>query len=410
MERDENPFVPGFGAVPPALTGREREFADLESALRRVARGFYERPRVITGDRGLGKTSILTELAASARERHDVWTVDVEATRVGDVFVPMLRQLHAALRAYDFDARVGDLTARALAAITAFGLRHAGIELSLDLAERSDRRAGTGDLATDLGTVLEDVGRLALEAGAAVLLTIDEIQSMPATHLGPLFAALQQSARIETEPGRHLPVLVVVAGLPHAIATMRKAAATYVERMREHPLELLTDAAAAEALIIPFEERAVAVDPVALQSLVRTGGGYPYLIQLLGYEAWNAAADGTGALDTAVAEVAADRAMSELRRVYESRLETVPETELRYLLAVAALAEGDRRSQSIAAALGGRAAEWAWARSRLIDRGLLRPAGHGRVTFALPGIGEHLREHYPGRATDRGPGTSRSDT
>lgn len=394
MERDENPFVPGFGAVPPALTGREREFADLESALRRVARGFYERPRVITGDRGLGKTSILTELAASARERHDVWTVDVEATRVGDVFVPMLRQLHAALRAYDFDARVGDLTARALAAITAFGLRHAGIELSLDLAERSDRRAGTGDLATDLGTVLEDVGRLALEAGAAVLLTIDEIQSMPATHLGPLFAALQQSARIETEPGRHLPVLVVVAGLPHAIATMRKAAATYVERMREHPLELLTDAAAAEALIIPFEERAVAVDPVALQSLVRTGGSVPGFVP--------------EQLDQV--RVAADRAMSELRRVYESRLETVPETELRYLLAVAALAEGDRRSQSIAAALGGRAAEWAWARSRLIDRGLLRPAGHGRVTFALPGIGEHLREHYPGRATDRGPGTSRSDT
>jgi hypothetical protein len=115
----------------------------------------------------------------------------------------------------------------------------------------------------------------------------------------------------------------------------------------------------------------------------------------MGYETWNAAATaGASDLDAnaAAAGVAAGRREASL--VYRSRLAEVPDAERRYLQAVAQTT-GERTSSSIAAELDGTASQWAWARARLIERGLLRPDGYGRVAFALPGLEEHLRGERP---------------
>ena len=61
---DANPYVPGFGVVPPALAGRESTFVDLDTAVRRARSGSYEQPRLLTGDRGMGKTAVLAEFHA----------------------------------------------------------------------------------------------------------------------------------------------------------------------------------------------------------------------------------------------------------------------------------------------------------------------------------------------------------
>lgn len=387
--RDDNPYVPGFGVIPPALAGREAEFADLEAALRRVRRGIYEQPRLVTGDRGMGKTAVLAELIAASRER-GVWIVDVEASRTGDAGVPLLRQLQSNLLAHNTDERIGSYARQALAVLSAFGLKHGGTELALQI-EPSPTAGGSGDLGTDLGDALVAVAVTAAQAGTAILLSVDEIHAMPAAQMAPLFTALQRVARHETRPGSVLPVLAVVAGLPHARAAMRAASSTYAERVREHDLSLLSDAAATEALTVPAREHGVDVTAAALAELLPAVGGYPYFLQLMGYEAWNAAATAGGDAITAASArkgVAAGR--REAARVYESRLAEVPDTERRYLQAVADL-QGERTSSAVAAALGGTAAQWAWARGRLVDRGLLRPDGWGRVAFALPGLQEHLR-------------------
>ncbi|MCQ9165098.1 hypothetical protein [Arthrobacter sp. STN4] len=36
-------------------------------------------------------------------------------------------------------------------------------------------------------------------------------------------------------------------------------------------------------------------------------------------------------------------------------------------------------------------------RTRLLDAGLIEPAGHGRVAFAIPGLHEYLRTRPPAR-------------
>jgi hypothetical protein len=211
--------------------------------------------------------------------------------------------------------------------------------------------------------------------------------------MAPLFVALQRLARYETAPGRLLPILAGVAGLPGSRAVMRRASSTYAERVREHELGLLGEGAATEALTVPAEQRGVRYEPEALAPVVEATGGYPFFVQLMGYETWNAAAE-RGARSVVNAEDAAAgvaRARLEAARLYESRLDEVPDTERRYLDAAAGLEEGERRSAEVAAALGGTSEEWAWARQRLIELGLLRPAGRGRIAFALPGLADYLR-------------------
>ena len=63
-----NPFTPGYGIIPAVFAGRQAEFADFEGVvLRRVAQGTYEPARMLTGDRGMGKTALLKQFEAEAR-------------------------------------------------------------------------------------------------------------------------------------------------------------------------------------------------------------------------------------------------------------------------------------------------------------------------------------------------------
>lgn len=259
--------------IPPALAGREPEFADLESAVRRVRRGYYEQPRLLSGDRGMGKTAVLAELLTTARAQ-GCWVVDVEAGAHSDVIVPLLRELHRKLMDHDLDARVGEYARQALAILTALGLKHRELELSVDIT--ADRmRGGTGDLATGLSDALVAAAIAASHAQTAILLSVDEIHALPAAQMGPLSTALQRVARHETRPGSVLPVLTLVAGLPHARAAMWAASSTYAERIREHELGLLSDAAAAEALLIPTAERGTPLSSEALQRLLPRSAATP---------------------------------------------------------------------------------------------------------------------------------------
>jgi hypothetical protein len=184
LATETNPYVPGFGVVPPALAGREPEFADLEAALERVRRGIYEQPRLLSGDRGMGKTAVLAELATHSRQGGG-WSIDVEASRTGDVLAHLLREMRTLLWDYDRDRRVGEYARRALAVLSSFALTHAGVRLRVDVGA-AQGRADTGDLATDLGDVLIAVGETAAQAQSALLVTIDEIQAMPAAQMGPV--------------------------------------------------------------------------------------------------------------------------------------------------------------------------------------------------------------------------------
>src|ERR1043165_8809101 len=81
MDPALNPYTPGAGTRPRALVGREPELRSLDVLLTRLGNGLPDRGLVLCGLRGMGKTVLLREMAAHARERD--WRVSFIEARAG---------------------------------------------------------------------------------------------------------------------------------------------------------------------------------------------------------------------------------------------------------------------------------------------------------------------------------------
>lgn len=69
MDAKINPYTPGAGTRPPALTGRDRQLEQFELLLDRLQIGRSERSMLINGLRGVGKTVLLNTFKDMAQER-----------------------------------------------------------------------------------------------------------------------------------------------------------------------------------------------------------------------------------------------------------------------------------------------------------------------------------------------------
>lgn len=385
MDPVNNPYTPGFGMIPPVLAGRDGVFADLAVLLKRAQLGRYDRPRLITGDRGYGKTVLVTELAVQAQSGGltgvEALVVQVEAVAnlalVDQLLVSMRDQLHR----FSLNERVGEYARRGLAMLGAVSTRWGGQQLTLDV--EPDLARG-GDLVTDLTELLSDLDRVAREDDRAVLIAIDEVQQADATTFGAFAAALQALTRRAADP-RDAPRLgVVLTGLPDARRHLRAAAGTYfADRIRSIELGPLDEAAAMEALDGPALELGIRWESDALDHAVKAADGYPYALQLVGESTWAAA---TGdSIDLAAVRRGARAAAAELASLFAARWQELPPSERDYLEAFVAVPADQRSASAVAAELGRPANEVATFRSRLVhERRLLRENDLGDLVFTLP--------------------------
>ena len=68
MDPTTNPFAPGAGSAPPALTGRDEVIRSAEIALQRIRDGRSEKSQFLLGLRGVGKTVLLNHIGHRAEE------------------------------------------------------------------------------------------------------------------------------------------------------------------------------------------------------------------------------------------------------------------------------------------------------------------------------------------------------
>ena len=69
MDARANPYAPGAGTKPPALTGRDAEIEAFIVVLERLARGVPGQSMIVKGLRGVGKTVLLNTFEDLAVER-----------------------------------------------------------------------------------------------------------------------------------------------------------------------------------------------------------------------------------------------------------------------------------------------------------------------------------------------------
>jgi hypothetical protein len=390
-----NPYAPGAGQRPPELAGRDRELAQFDVVLERVARGRPERSLVLTGLRGVGKTVLLNALRSQAINR--LWgTGKIEARPDQSIRRPLASALHMAVRELTPRHRDPEQVDRFLGVLKAFAMR--SVPESGKLRDRwqpgvdvpaATGRADTGDIEVDLVELLVDAADVARDVGVGIALFVDEMQDIPPTDVSALCAACHELSQ------QALPLVVVGAGLPHLPAVL-SASKSYSERLfRYVRIDKLDRVAADLALVAPAAEEGVEYAAAALDALYEVTEGYPYFVQAYGKVTWDNAPHSPVSRDDVY--VAAPEAEAELAvGFFGSRYERATPAERDYLRAMAGLSgetDGSVPTAAVADHLGRKPSSLSPARDSLMKKGLVYSAERGTIAFTVPHFGSYLRKH-----------------
>jgi hypothetical protein len=387
-----NPYAPGAGQRPPELAGRDRELAQFDVVLERIARGRPERSLVLTGLRGVGKTVLLNALRSQAIGR--LWgTGKIEARPDQSLRRPVTAALHMAVRELAPRHRAPERLDDFLAILKAFALRsnptggkirdrwQPGIDIPA-----VQGRADSGDIEIDLVELFTDAASVATDVGVGIALFIDEMQDLEPDDVSAICAACHELSQTGA------PLIVVGAGLPH-LPSVLSASKSYSERLfRYLRIDRLDRPSADHALLAPAEREEVTFTSDALDALYAAADGYPYFVQAYGKVTWDVAP--TSPVTAQDVRVAAPEAESELAvGFFGSRYERATPAEREYMRAMASLADGAApvNTSDVAVSLGRKPSSLSPARDSLIKKGLIYSAERGTIAFTVPHFGRYLR-------------------
>lgn len=393
MDPIRNPYAPGAGQRPPELAGRDRELAQFEVTLERVAAGRPERSMVLSGLRGVGKTVLLNALRSQAVKR--AWgTGKLEARPDQSVRLPIAQATHAAVREVAHRHRDPDRVDEVAGVLKAFALKtdlkdRKGVRWQPPTDVPATRgRADSGDLELDLVELFTDVAELGRDLGVGIGLFVDEMQDVAPPELAAVCGAVHEISQ------QGSPLVVVGAGLPH-LPVVLSASKSYAERLfRYAAVDRLPREMADRAWLVPAATEGAEFEPEALDELYALTDGYPYFVQAYGKVTWDVAVGSPIRPDDVRA--AAPEAEAELAvGFFGARYDRATPAERDYMRTMADLGadQGADRvtTADIAKSLGRRPQSLSPARDGLIKKGLVYSAERGSVAFTVPHFGQFLR-------------------
>ncbi len=379
MDPIRNPYTPGAGTPPPELAGRDTLREQVRIALERNRIGRPAKSVLMVGLRGVGKTVLLDRMRDDA-EGAGIQTLRIEAPERRSLPAMLAPELRRALLRLSHNARATDLARRALRGLAGFArvlrVKYQDIEVGIDV-EPEPGLADNGDLERDLQDLLEASGRAAREGGTSLALFVDELQYVEEDEAAALIVALHRTSQ------RHLPVVLVGAGLPQLRGRIGKAK-SYAERLFDiTEIGSLTPDAARLAIAKPAEAEGVCFDEPALQRLIEQTQCYPYFLQEWGKHAWDAAE--RSPITVADVERGSEVAIADLdASFFRVRFDRLTPAEKQYMRAMAELGSGPHRSGAIARVLGREVQSLAPIRSHLIEKGMVWSPNHGDTAFTVP--------------------------
>ena len=363
-----NPFHPSFGVSPPLLVGRAGFLETFAEALE-DGPGSPGRATLYTGARGTGKTVMLNAVEDMARARG--WLVVSETATPG--FVDRIVQQHLPQMLRDFDPTAVQRRLKGLTAPLNVG------RVDWDTVEKHVVAAG---LRTQLQTLTDQLAT----HGSGVLITLDEIHRKSIGELRELATTVQHAFR----EGRE--VAFVGAGLASSVSdVVNDDVLTFLRRADRHSLGPVPRAEAEQGLRGPIEDSGRQVGDAALAILVDGAGGYPFLLQLVGAQAWRLRPEARD-----INEADATEGVARARRrlgvlVHQPALASLSDVDRSFLTAMT-LDHGPSRVADIQRRLGVDANYASQYRLRLIASELIQSTGFGYVDFTLPYLREYLRE------------------
>lgn len=225
--------------------------------------------------------------------------------------------------------------------------------------------------------------------GNGLLITLDEVQDAELDEVRTLSIAIQQVI------GEDLDIAFVFAGLPSKIESIINGKTlTFLRRALPFDLKAVAVTEVSYSLEETIEASGMELQPGIAGQLAEATQGYPFMIQLVGYYAWQLA---RRAHTPIIGEEEAERGIATARErfcamVIEPALQRIPPTCIAYLLSMASLGQTSSTSM-VADALNKTPQQVSSVRSRLLRESIIEAPSYGKVSFAIPYMRDYLYEH-----------------
>ena len=389
MNKLSNPFTPGAGFLPPELAGREQVIEDGRVVAARTKLLRAERGLMLIGSRGVGKTSLLKWLAEDARQT-GVIPVVVEIQNDSQGIEELSSKMKDALHALDYVSKAKTGVRESFAVLGNF-IRKFAVKIG-PVGVEVETCAGlgeSGNIESDLSSVLLTAARAAKSSGTAIGLYIDELQNMQLATLSGIIVALHQAAQ------ELLPLYLIGSGLPTVRGLVAKSK-TYAERMFNYEeIGALDASASSDAIRKPMKAMNVDIEDRALSAIFKMSGGYPFFLQECGYQVWQAVEKSpvTARDVRAVADLILERLD---RNFFAVRLDRISELERTFLRVMADVPGPETKPLAdVARGMGRSVNSLSMLRRSLIRKGVLYSAEVGTVSYTVPLFGAYMRRVLP---------------
>ena len=291
----QNPFRPGAGHPPPYLAGREEE---RKKFLKFLEQDVIMENMILTGLRGTGKTVLLDSFKPLAIAEGWKWSgTDLsESASISEDNI--VKRLLTDLSVVASTITVGKEEFRHIGFVDS--TESVELKLNYDILHRAYEQT-PGLVSDKLKSVLELAWKFIEQSGArGLVFAYDEAQNLsdqapkeqfPLSILLEVFQSLQKKG---------CRLLLVLTGLPTLFPELVKAR-TYSERMF-HVVVLgrLSEEASKDAILKPIEDTncPVKLTSESVKIIAGLSGGYPYFIQFICKEVYDAVIQGSHSVPT----------------------------------------------------------------------------------------------------------------
>jgi len=361
-ENIKNPFTPTFGSIPLMLAGRKEVMNNILAGLDNGP-GDPNRATIFVGARGTGKTVLLAKIAEEASARGWI-SANVNANP------GMLDEIIIQIK----DNAKEFLAPESLSYITSIGLG----SFSISRSTKASARKSTW--RSELTAIIKELN----EKGVGLLITVDEV-NIETEEMSSLVVAFQHFVRERRE------VALIMAGLPQKVSDLlRDDSISFLRRAFQHHLNPIEESEVRYSLKKTIEFSGRKIENIALDLAAKKTEGFPFLIQLIGYQMWR---QNPGrkqiTFEDAVEGVVAAQVDLE-RMVFARTYRDLSDKDLAFINAMLDDSEYSKMSD-IAERLNVSTKFASVYRKRLIEQGIIGSRGHGKVAFDLPMFKEYLQ-------------------
>ena len=359
-------FVPSFGNRPGQLIGRDEILASFVQGLKSKP-GSKERAVIFLGQRGLGKTVLLLELADLARKEGYIVASPTIVSK------GMLGRIVEKIQ--DEGER---FIKNSKTKLTGGSLGAFGFSVGLQFSDRDRESKSFSYKLSKLCDALNAQGR-------GILILVDEVQAND-SDLKELIIAYQELV------GKNCNIAIALAGLPGAVSgTLNDKVLTFLNRAKKEPLTPLKTREVEAFYKQAFRSLRIDVPDSLRMKMADAAKGSPYMMQLLGHY-MSIYADGGKLVSDSILDLVMRRSEADfIQDICQTTLKTLSEVDIAFLRAMSVDADVSRVSD-LSERMNAKADYIQIYKRRLLDAGVIEQCGRGLLRFAVPYLRDSLLE------------------